>query len=492
MAEEKSEHTRGATHDEGGTPEKTSFDAGIEDGALDLDYLNDTKRNRRFTRRADLRVMPLLAFMYLLNFLDRGNVGNAKVLNQETGDSLIQQTHMTSKGYSIAITLFSLAYALFEVPSNWIMKRYVRPSLWMGFLLFCWGVSTIGFAGVKTYAEVVGVRFLIGVFEAGFFPGIVYYITFWYRVEERALRVAFVIAHANLAGAFGGCIAYGMGKLNGVHGLEGFRWLFIVEGLITAVCVLLTVLYLPDYPSRAKWLSEEEKVFADKRLQVQGGGYTKAHATRKEILETCFSTRMMTHYVTYIFDNIPLASFTFYTSTIVTGLGFESLEAQLLTIPPWVVGYLVSLALSFSADHFNARGWHSAFASVVGGIGWLAAGCLPAHAYAARYGCLILASCGAFPVCAPLSAWVTCNVPSMATMFIATALNNSSAGIAQIVAQWIWKAEEADVGYPTGNFTCAACSFAVAILSIVLRFTYSSMNKRDVRDASGNKRVWAL
>lgn len=109
--------------------------------------------------------------MYLLNYLDRGNLGNAKVLNEETGDDLLQQTGMTSTGYAISLTLFSIAYTLFEVPSNWILKRYVRPSLWLAILLFCWGATTLGFAGVKTYAQVIVLRFMIGIFEAGFFPG---------------------------------------------------------------------------------------------------------------------------------------------------------------------------------------------------------------------------------------------------------------------------------------------------------------------------------
>jgi len=200
---------------------------------------------------------------------------------------------------------------------------------------------------------------------------------------------------------------------------------------------------------------------------------------------------MLAHYFIYTLDSIPLASFTFYTSTIITGLGYQSLEAQLLTIPPWVMGYLAALAISSSADYLNARGYITALGSVIGGIGWLAAGCLPADAYAARYGCLVLASCGAFPCVPPLSAWVTANVPSMATMAIATALNNSAAGISQIIAQWIWKASEADTGYPTGNFTCAACSFAVAIGAVCLRLMYGRMNKMDVHDASGQKRIWA-
>jgi Major Facilitator Superfamily len=133
--------------------------------------LLDPKRNHQLNRRLDLRVLPLCCWVYLLNFLDRGNIGNSKVLNQETGDDLLQQAKMTANGYALTVTLFSLAYTLFEVPSNWVMKHYVRPSLWLGFLLFCWGALTIGFAGVHNYATVVVLRFLIGVFEAGFFPG---------------------------------------------------------------------------------------------------------------------------------------------------------------------------------------------------------------------------------------------------------------------------------------------------------------------------------
>ena len=133
--------------------------------------VKDESRNKHFNRRLDIRILPLCCCVYLLNFLDRGNIGNSKVLNQETGDSLLQQTNMTADGYAITVTMFSLAYAIFEVPSNWVMKHYVRPSLWLALLLFAWGALTVGFAGVQNYATVVSLRFLIGAFEAGFFPG---------------------------------------------------------------------------------------------------------------------------------------------------------------------------------------------------------------------------------------------------------------------------------------------------------------------------------
>lgn len=131
----------------------------------------------------------------------------------------------------------------------------------------------------------------------GFFPGIVYIIGCWYRPEERSIRVSFVMASATLAGAFGGCIAYGMGFLNGVGGLEGFRWLFLIEGLISVLSCLPVLFFLPDWPSRS-WLSPEDAKFAEDRLE--GMGYTKEHATKKEMIATCLSPRMLAHFFAYV------------------------------------------------------------------------------------------------------------------------------------------------------------------------------------------------
>ena len=141
-------------------------------------------------------------------------------MNEETNDDILDATGTTTTGYAIAVSLFSLAYAMFEIPSNWIMKRYVRPSIWLAFLLFGWGALTVGFTGVQTFGQIVGLRFLIGVFEAGFYPGIlpqrnffsirqlmcvsgmIFFITMWYPVEERSLRIALIGSSASAAGAF--------------------------------------------------------------------------------------------------------------------------------------------------------------------------------------------------------------------------------------------------------------------------------------------------
>lgn len=190
-------------------------------------------------------------------------------------------------------------------------------------------------------------------------------------------------------------------------------------------------------------------------------------------------------------NTIVLNSLAYFTPTIVARLGFTSITAQLMTVPPWVVGYLVSLCLAYSADRYNARGLHVAGATFLSGVGFLAYTLLPADSYAKRYGCLYLIACGAFPSASPMVGWVTCNVPSQRTMGLAAAINNGTVGIASIISVWIWPAKEAVRGFPTGNIVCSTASFVTTAIVVGLRLHYGRMNKKGALDASGVQRVWA-
>lgn len=136
--------------------------------------------------------MPLSAGIYFLCYLDRSNIGNAKILNASTGNDLMTETGMTSYQYTIALMVFLVAYGVFEAPSNILLKK-LRPSRWIAILMASWGVLTVSLGGVHNYASVTAVRFLLGVFEAGLFPGLVYYLTFWYKTDERSIRVALIL-----------------------------------------------------------------------------------------------------------------------------------------------------------------------------------------------------------------------------------------------------------------------------------------------------------
>lgn len=202
---------------------------------------------------------------------------------------------MTSFQYTIALMVFLIAYALFEVPSNYFLKK-LRPSRWIAFLMFSWGVITIGLGGTQSYASVTVVRFLLGVFEAGLFPGLVYYLTFWYRTDERSIRVAAILASATLAGAFGGALAFAVGHMNQIQGLSAWRWLFILEGLPSTMSAVLVFFYLPDYPETARWLSTEEKALAARRLMQEGSHGTGKSLTWPEAKDTLTEWRLWIHY----------------------------------------------------------------------------------------------------------------------------------------------------------------------------------------------------
>lgn len=204
-------------------------------GAFGDDMFNsETPENRNLLWRQDLRIIPLSAFIYLLCYLDRSNIGNARIMNLEEGDDLETELGISDDMYILSLMLFLIAFALFEVPSNYCLKL-VTPSKWIAFLMVSWGAVTTATGGVNNFQSLMATRFFLGFFEAGLFPGLVYYLTFWYRSDERSLRVALIMASSTLAGAFGGAIAYGISYMNKVGGLAAWRWLFILGMFILRV-----------------------------------------------------------------------------------------------------------------------------------------------------------------------------------------------------------------------------------------------------------------
>lgn len=162
-----------------------------------------------------------------------------------------------------------------------------------------WGAVTAGLGGANNYATVTVLRLLLGIFEAGLFPGLVFYLTFWYRTSERSMRVAIILASATLAGAFGGAIAFAVGHMNGTRGLSAWRWLFILEGIPSCASALLVFFFLPDYPETATWLSPTEKELVKERLRVEGSKGESASMTWNDAKETLTDWRLYAHYAVH-------------------------------------------------------------------------------------------------------------------------------------------------------------------------------------------------
>ncbi|KXJ87584.1 major facilitator superfamily domain-containing protein [Microdochium bolleyi] len=457
--------------------------AGGHDALAAIGATADEQRAVRW--KQDKRIVPLSAAIYFLCYLDRSNIGNAKILNADTRNDLMTETGMTNYEYIIALMVFLVAYGAFEAPSNILLKR-LRPSRWIAMLMFSWGALTIALGGVHNAAGVTAVRFLLGVFEAGLFPGLVYYLTFWYKTDERSIRVALILASATLAGAFGGAIAFGIGHMNQVGGLSAWRWLFILEGIPSCLSAFAVWFILPDWPEDAHWLSPREREVAIARLALEGSKGHHGGMTWPDARAVLTDWRLWGHYVVYFGISVPFSSLSLFTPSITAGLGFADLRAQLMTVPPYAVAYVVQVLTAWSADRTNMRGVHSAALATVGAAGFIGSAALPVDAYAARYGCLIVAASGAFACIPPLLGWLSSNTYGTAAVGLAIALNVGLGGATgQIAGVWIYKAEEAKKGYPTGHWTNAALLLMVAVGCGLLRVYYGIRNRRIIREQGG-------
>ncbi|KAI0745850.1 MFS general substrate transporter [Earliella scabrosa] len=452
-------------------PSVTHYETSVsETGVSDYDH----EAERRLVRRIDIRMVSGSTMMYMLCFIDRFNIGNAKILNSDTGDSLQQSLNLTENQYLIALMVFFVAYCVFETPSNYLLKRF-KPSRWFAFLMVGWGAMTMLIAATRNYAGLVVTRFLLGVFEAGLFPGIVYCLTIWYKPDERAVRIALTLAGATLGGAFGSAIAYGIGQINGAHGLEAWRWLFLIEGAPACALAPLIYLFYPDYPETVSWLSPAERELAIQRIKgVASLGHEKI--TWKEARATLLDWRLYLHHYIWVAYSVGFSSISLFTPTVVQGLGFQGLRAQLFAVPPYAIAFGVVTTNAWIADRYEMRSWCSMGAFTICGVCFLVEGSLPPTAFTARYGVLCAAVSFAFAISGPTLSWLTGNLRGTGASTLAVPLNGSVATFGQITGLFIYKSSESP-GFPTGHYTNAGFMFSGALAGLILRYIYARRNR---------------
>ncbi|KAH7336758.1 MFS transporter [Rhizoctonia solani] len=393
--------------------------------------------------------------------------------------------NLTNQQFVIALQTFLVAYTVFETPSNYLLKVF-RPSRWIALLMFLWGSLTMALGGVQNYSGLIAVRFFLGATEAGLFPGLVYLFTFWYRPEERSLRIALVWASATLAGAFGGAIAYGVGHMNMVRGLEGWRWLFILEGMPTVVLSFFVLAFFPDFPETGTWLSGEERALAVGRLRGLGSTQS-SRFTWAEAKATLKDWRLYGHYAGYICTTVPLSSLSLFLPTIVSGLGYSGLQAQLFTVPPYAFAYVITLVGAWIGDRYNMRSLVSSCCMFTASISFLVEALLPDTAYKARYGVLCLATASSFACVAPTLGWLSSNLHTTGSAAVALGIGMSFAGPGSIIGVWIYKANESP-GYFTGHMV----NFAILLLGTCIFIGLRTLYLRRNRKLSEGSRLWVL
>ncbi|CAM2172069.1 putative metabolite transport protein NicT [Paraburkholderia sacchari] len=310
-------------------------------------------------RKILFRLLPLLIVCYVCAYLDRVNISFAKL-------QFMSDLGFSEAAYGLGAGLFFIGYVLFEVPSNLLMQRIgARRTLLR--IMVTWGVISSATMFVKTPMQFYVLRVLLGVAEAGFFPGVLFYLTIWFPSARRGRVTGYLMASTALAGIIGGPVsAWIMVHMAGLLGLKGWQWLLLAEGLPSLLLGALAFLILSDRPADARWLSDKEKAIVLDQLRADEGSSTRGHAAGHAILKVLGQPRIYVAIVAYFCVIMPFNAIGFWTPTILKDMGIKNLiHVGWLSSLVFIAAAMGTWILGASSDHFKERRWHLLISSAV-------------------------------------------------------------------------------------------------------------------------------
>ncbi|MDM0088237.1 MULTISPECIES: MFS transporter [unclassified Variovorax] len=315
-------------------------------------------------KRVTLRLVPFLVLLYLVAYIDRSVLAFAKLqMNVDVG--------ISDAAYGLGAGLFFLGYIVFEIPSNLILTR-VGARKWFARILFTWGCITAAMALIQSPTSFYWFRFLLGAAEAGFYPGVLYYLTLWYPAQRRGKIYGLFAFAQPLAPMLAGPLAGALLGMNGLGGLQGWQWVFIVCGVPAVLLVIPTLKLLPDTPSDAKWLTKEEAEILNREVK-QDADRIRSKEASHSLLGTLKDARVLMLAFAYV--PIPLAIYglSLWLPTLIKGFAVTDLTTGFLSAVPFLFGVIGLLVIPRSSDKRNERHFHIVGCSLVGILGLLGA-----------------------------------------------------------------------------------------------------------------------
>ncbi|KAJ4410606.1 hypothetical protein N0V82_009197 [Gnomoniopsis sp. IMI 355080] len=379
-----------------------------EDPDAHLSQPEREARDRKLLWRLDWMLIPWLCLLYLLAFLDRTNIGNAKIagLTQPKPEGI----GITVSEYNSSLTIFFVSYAVFEPLTNVLLKR-MRPSRFIPLIMIGWGASMLGMGFVTNWSGLMAARWFLGLTEAGLFPGINYYLSCWYRRSEFGVRAAIFFSAAALSGSFGGLLAAAIEKMDGIRGHPGWAWIFILEGLLTILIGITSFWMVHDFPDEAKFLSEDDRRRVIRRLKLdQQSSASHEEFSMKYFWQAWFDWKMWVGMVIYMGCDMPLYAFSLFLPTIISSLGIaggSTIKSQLLTVPPYAAAAALTVIVGFIADRTKARGMCNIIVSLMGIVGFSML--IGSSNAAVQYAGTFLGALGIYPCIANTITWMANN-----------------------------------------------------------------------------------
>ena len=378
--------------------------------------------------KVDRRLIPFLFLCYILAYLDRVNVGFAKL-------QMLRDLSLSDVAFGTGAGIFFVGYFLFEVPSNLLLKKFGART-WIARIMVSWGIVSSAMMFVRSEWAFYGLRFLLGVAEAGFFPGIIFYLTLWYPSGLRSTRTAWFVSAIAVSGVIGNPVSgLIMDGLSGTLGLAGWQWLFLVEGIPSILVGIWVWFYLDSGIAHARWLEPDEKALLVRNLETE-----ERHKHQVRILDAFKSGRVYALCAIYFTLMIGLYGISFWLPSIVTAMGVKGyLEVGLVTAIPYAVAVVGMVLLSRSSDRTGERRLHYVFNVAAGSLGLVLSAAFRNHPVLAITFLAIgtLGVIGSMPVFWPVPSAFLAGTASAAGIGIVNSVGNLGGYVGPNIPVWM-------------------------------------------------------
>ncbi|KAF1988760.1 MFS general substrate transporter [Aulographum hederae CBS 113979] len=454
----------------------------------DLEHYTSIGINEKaLLRKLDLRLLPAVSVLYLLSFLDRSNVANARI------EGLANDLGMTGNQYLTGLTLYFIGYVLFEIPCNIVLKR-TTPRFWLPTLTIAWGIVATLMGVTQNLAGFFVVRFFLGATESGLFPGVVYYLSLWYKRSERQYRISVFFSAASLAGAFGGILAYGIAHMRNVGGYAGWRWIFILEGLLTIVVAFAAYFFISNYPNTTKWLSDDERSFIHERLKADSDATRDEHFTWQNVFTAFRDPKCWLYGLSFHTMSLPLYTLSLFLPSIIRDLGYTAANAQLLTIPPYALATILTVIFAIVSEKYHRRAPFIMFSSSLAIIGYiiLIANSNPTKHPGVSYVGVFFAAAGIYPSTALVLSWPANNVSGQTKRATSNAMQISIGNLGAVLGTQLYRPATAPRYLLGHGFALGYLGCNIIVVGILWWVLSRENRRRDVIEgvaAAGYKNV---
>ncbi|ETN46978.1 uncharacterized protein HMPREF1541_01168 [Cyphellophora europaea CBS 101466] len=446
-----------------------------ESDGNDLNVITWTEKEEKAVRnKIDWYIVPLVTFLYLLCFLDRANIGNARIQGM--------QEDLALYGYRFnwAGSIFYIVYLLVEVPSNIILKR-VGPRFYLPLLVVGFGVVSMCTAFVKDFAGLCTARAFLGIFEGGAMPGIAFFLSCFYKRKELYFRIGIFVSAASMAGAFGGLLATGLARIprwgSDAAPIHTWRNIFFFEGLITIFAGLLAPIIMPQSPSTCKWLTERQRYIAHERLIREYKSDPMETVKARHVKRAVFNVNNIVAAGGFFAINVTVQGVSIFMPTILADLGWTATQAQLYSVPPYVCACFVAILVAFISDKTQRRGVYLASFTFLGIAGfsilrWY-------QGVNARYGAVYLVVIGAFPGGPGFLSWAVNNTAGPNVRAVASGYIVSLGTMGGILATWAYLRDDAPLYHIGHNINLSMQVLVLCLASFGIYWCHRENRLRD-------------